>query len=293
MRKIDDIISEVKIWGNKNISYEPLDGGLSNYTYKVTADDVHYVLRVNGGQNDFLNLSKPEEIKAIHQAHEIGIGVKIYTGESNAEYIITEYKNARIVSNERAHDPAYIKKFADILRKAHEITGVNRRCSPFCLIEKYLSGAKELKVKIPDDLDAALEKMVDIEKRSTRNSKYTEKYCHNDFYSINVLNDNGAVYLIDWELSGVGDIFFDLATISFSQVYSDNEDKLLLESYFGYYEDEFAGMMYDMKYMNMLREVAWALLHAGMKIEHVNHSFNYYNSAQYFLGRIKDGFVTM
>ena len=292
MRKIDEILSEINLWKGQEISYKPLNGGLSNYTYLVTSKGVSYVLRVNGGQNDFLKLDKSEEIKAIQKAYELGIGAKIFTDESNTEYMITEFRQGQMISNEKAHDPAYIQKFAGILQKTHTISGINRNCSPFFLVHQYVQGTEQLNVKLPDGLDTFLRNAEKIEKRCQQNAKYIEKYCHNDFYHINILDDNGDLCLLDWELSGVGNIFFDLATISFSQAYSDEEDRLLLDSYFGYFEDEFITLMYDMKYMNMLREITWALMHSGMGIENINHEFNYYQSALWFLNRLKEGKVT-
>jgi thiamine kinase-like enzyme len=212
----------------------------------------------------------------------------------NAEYMVTEFFPGQVLSEEKARQSDVIVNIADVLRKAHTITGVNRACSPFDLVGRYLDGAAKLGAERPDGLDGVLREMDAIQNRASKYKRYTEKYCHNDAYPVfNFLeNESGELRLIDWELSGVGSVFFDLATASFHNKYDDEKDRLLLERYFGCYEDEFAGLLWDMKYMNMLREIGWAWLHHAMEAKSVNHDLNYYECMMFFLNRLKDGFVT-
>lgn len=294
MRDIKDIIKEIDIWRSaKKISYEILNGGCTNCTYKINVDEVFYVLRVNGDQNKFLGLKREDEVEVLLKASQIGIAPKIYTTKNKSEYLITEYINGRIISSEEIHNNDFIKKVAKVLHEVHNLEGVNRECSPFYLVNKYIEGAKLLNVELPEGLYEVLKNVDIIEKRCSINSKYNKKYCHNDFYTFNIINNGCDLYVIDWELSGIGDVFFDLATISFSNRFSKEEDELLLRSYFGNLEDEYKVLMYDMKYMNMIREISWALLHSGMQVKKVNHDINYYESALWFIKRLKEGIVTV
>jgi thiamine kinase-like enzyme len=291
MRSIESILPEIAVWQGKTVTYEPLNGGLVNTTYKVFADGMPYALRINGGQNDFLLLSREEEVKAIRKAHALGIGAEVIEG--NAEYLVTEFLPGRMVPWENARDPEVIVKVAGVLRKAHTMTGIDRACSPFHLIGRYIDGTRRLGVALPDGLDDALREMEAIETRASRHAAYTDQYCHNDVYVINMIeSDSGELRLIDWELSGVGSVFFDLATLSSINKYDGEQDRLLLESYFDRHEDEFTELLRDMKVMNMLREISWALLHHAMEATSVNHNHDYYKSAVYFLNRLKDGFLT-
>ena len=292
MRTIESILPEIPLWQGKTVAYEPLNGGMSNTTYKVFADGVPYALRINGGQNDYLKLDRLEEAEAIRKAHALGIAVEMLTG--TPEYMVTEFFSGQVLPEDRARQPEAIQKIADVLRKAHTITGVNRVCSPFDLIHRYLDGARAIGVDRPDGLDGVLREMDAIQCRASAYMPYTERYCHNDAYPIfNMLeNESGELRLIDWELSGVGSVFFDLATVSFHNKYDGEMDRRLLERYFGCVEDEFTGLLWDMKYMNMLREISWALLHHAMEAKSVNHTLDYHECMMFFLNRLKDGYVT-
>ena len=161
-----------------------------------------------------------------------------------------------------------INKLAELLQSTHSITGVDRICSPFHLVRWFIAGGRRQGAVEPDGFNAALRKMETIENKCERYTAYINKYCHNDVHEHNIIeNKRGVFQLIDWEISGIGNIFFDFAKLSSIYSYSDEEDRLLLERYFGYYEDEFTSLMCDMKYMNILLTACWTLLHQEVKPE--------------------------
>ena len=45
--------------------------------------------------------------------------------------------------------------------------------------------------------------------------------------------ENGGLRILDWEYAGMGDVFFDLANLSRHHDFSETQDVLLLQAYFG------------------------------------------------------------
>lgn len=86
--------------------------------------------------------------------------------------------------------------------------------------------------------------------------------------------------------------FFDLATISSDHGFTEQEDEILLNCYLGRVRQEDQNTLQDMKYVCMLREISWALLHEGLKIDRVNAEMNYYGFALDVLNRLEQGIVT-
>jgi Ser/Thr protein kinase RdoA (MazF antagonist) len=180
--------------------------------------------------------------------------------------------------------------------RAYGLRAIDGPFGDFSDPDGYLDGARRLGVPMPDGLDGVLREVDAIEARAAARGDGAA-YCHNDFYRFNVIADDGRVTLLDWELSGVGNVYFDLATPAFHEGWTPEEERVLLEAYFGEYDDVHAAALHDFKYLNMVREVVWALLHAGLDaarpdVEHVNHSLDYAESARWFLGRILAGHVT-
>ncbi len=58
--------------------------------------------------------------------------------------------------------------------------------------------------------------------------------CHNDSLIGNwVLREDGKLYLIDWEYSGMNEPMWDLSCLSIEANYSEENDDELLTAYFG------------------------------------------------------------
>lgn len=291
MRDVVEILAEA---GIPTAVAEPLNGGFSNETYRVTGGPAEAVLRLNGHQNDVLGLSRAGEAVAIRAAAARGVAPRVLA--AGEDHLMTALVPGQLLTPEQCHEPPYIREMARVLSDVHSIEGMERRCDPFWLVRTYLDGARRLGVPMPDGLDGVLHAVDAIEARAEARGDGTA-YCHNDFYRFNVIVDDGRLTVLDWELSGVGNVYFDLATPAFHEAYTPEEDRVLIEAYFGEYDDRHAAALHDFKYLNMVREVAWALLHAGLDaarpdVTHVNHSLDYAESARWFLGRILAGHVT-
>lgn len=71
------------------------------------------------------------------------------------------------------------------------------------------------------------------------------------------------------------------------------KSKILLENYFGKFKKEQLSTLNEMKFVCMLREIAWALMHEGLKGEKINHNMNYYKFANEVLDKLEQGIITL
>jgi thiamine kinase-like enzyme len=72
------------------------------------------------------------------------------------------------------------------------------------------------------------------------------------------------VRIIDWEYCGYGDGLFDLAHIANSAAMTFEEEKYMLEVYFGYFETEMWEMLKQMKYISDVYNATWPIFLACM-----------------------------
>jgi thiamine kinase-like enzyme len=238
MISVQEIIDIEKLFNKaKNIKHELISQS-SNSIYKINADGINYILRIDGEQKDYLGLDRTLEVSAMKQAADIGLSPAIYSSDDE-RYIVMEYISGGYINREQMLEREYIIKMVDAMKKAHQITGIERECSPFYMLERYIAGIKSFNVTIPDGFVDLLKNLPAIEKRYSQNQTYATKYCHNDFFTFNMITQNDRIVVIDWELSGMSSIFFDLSTLSFSAMYNEERDRFMLESYFGNYENEY------------------------------------------------------
>lgn len=272
---------------------EPLDGGFTNQTYRISGLNQALVLKMIGRQQDLLGLDPDQEAVALQRASMASIGPRVVYHSRQGNFLLLEFLQGNVLQGSDLHSPAMLRDLIKQLQVVHHLEGIDRHCSPFHLIECYLGGARELGVLIPPQMDGFLRRMQVIEKRRSRDHTFTKVYCHNDLYRFNIMQTAQGIRLLDWELSGVGDAFFDLATLSFSSRFSKQQDEHLIFLYFGCCTPDLMQALQDMKFMNMLREIGWALLRAGLRPEHVNHQMDDLGWAQTVIQRLEEGHLDL
>lgn len=272
---------------------EPLNGGFSNETYIVTDQGTKYVVKINFDQNEYLNLTRSSELEAQSKAAALGIAPKVLSSTEQESYSISEFIEGHLMEHEEIMQKDNLVQLADMLNKIHSITGVQRENSAFDLIDGYVKGIDKFQVQVPEGYKDILKENEKIRARRSLDKVNNNKFCHNDILSNNLLFDGKKITVIDWELSGMGDPYMDLASISYSNKFSEEDDKYLLQTYFGYYEDEMLLNMRDLRYVGLVREVVWAFFYAGLNRKSINHEFDYYGAGCYVLDRIKNGHLSL
>jgi thiamine kinase-like enzyme len=278
---IEQIIQENSLLKKGLVSYEPLNGGLNNQTFKVITKQKSFVVRINGKQNEYLKVTRNSEVEIMEAASKEGITPKVVIAHQPEKYIVTEFIDGRMISEDDLNDEIMKKLIIHHLKKIHGMKTTNRSCSPYHFIDRYMDGANELHVKHPDGLLPFLKKAEEIDHKRSYDKQYNGRFCHNDFFTVNMLTSAEQLFIIDWEMAGSGDIFFDLATIPFSSRFSEEREKEWLTLYFGNYEEEQFQILQEMKFMHMVRECAWGMFYSGLDEHKVNHDFDYYKHTLY------------
>jgi len=293
---IEEIVKHIPDWQkDKTIRHEPLSGGYSNTVYKVFVDEKIYALRINGKQNEFLGLEYKDEIEIIAQAAKHDLTPMALECENKSDFLITDFISGTQLSEEQIKDTDNLKKVVSILTKIHKIPYSGKRCcTPFSLTRGYLQGAERLGILCPTDLKEFLREVNAIEKVRQNDPDYQKHYCHNDAFAHNMMIcDNGDIKIIDWELSGLGDIWFDLATLSFSCGFDHTLDEIMLKSYFGSSDELKHKTLHEMKFVCMVREIGWALLHTALDKNKPIPGPGYMDFANSVMNRLQQGLVTL
>jgi len=269
-RKVNEIIGQIPAWANaKDIQIDSLEG-LTNTNYLVVVDDERFVLRVAGENTIRLGITRELEIEALLAASEAGIGPQVVHFILPEGHMVTRYIDGRHWTLDEYRKRSNIQRIVETLKRLHTLPQIKATFSPFCRVDEYAKQASALGVPFPQDFDKFQQKMTVIKKDQARDTYPWERFCHNDLFCVNVL-DNGDVRFVDWEFAGVGDIYFDLATLFYAY---DSADTLppelgeyLLECYFGEVSATNWKRLEGMKYMLMFFSAMWGMLQYGLQIE--------------------------
>ncbi|MBE6054116.1 MAG: choline kinase [Clostridium sartagoforme] len=240
MKKVSNDISIIKI------------GGLNNSNYLINIKDLKYVLRIPSEdnknnfsyENTILNLIKPFDISPdiIYQDKDNGILL--------SKYIETEKFDINFYNSS-----IFIDKLTSKLKKLHLLECSNS-FNPFKDIYRNIECLYNLNYEFEHDISLLVKKLKELEIDLSKEVHYG--LCHNDLNTSNILYSNNSIYLIDFEFAGMGDIFFDLATISW--FLRDEFRDQLITAYFGSfntrYKEKLNNYLFTVKFWN----ATWSLI---------------------------------
>lgn len=225
-QKIEKLLSKEE----EIVSVERL-GGMTNNNYLVETTDRKFIVKFFGKGTEKL-INRIAEKNNLEKIQDLELDVENYIFDIKEGIKVNEY-----IENATTFDAHYIKtknkEVAEILQKVHgsgkELEGEFKIFDEIKKYEDLIQG--EIKYayydKIRDKvfgLQSHLEE-IGIDRKS----------CHIDLVPENFIEDeNGRVYLIDWEYSSMNDPMWDLAALFIESNYRKSEEG----DFFKYYYSE-------------------------------------------------------
>ena len=266
--EVNEIICRIPNWaGAKNLQIEPLQG-LTNTNYSVTVGSERFVLRVSGKNAARLGINRELEAEALSTASKAGIGPSVVHFFLPEGHLVTRFIEGHHWTLAEFRTRDNLRRMVETVKRLHALPPVKAVFSPFRRVEAYAGQVRAMGVPFPPEFDALVRKMEAVEREQTGDTYPWQRFCHNDLFWVNVLDD-GQVRLIDWELAGVGDIYYDLATMFHAYDSADTLSRQLqeyvMECYFGVVRAENWTRLEGMRFMLMFYSAMWGLLQHGLQ----------------------------
>ncbi|MBQ9229558.1 MAG: phosphotransferase [Prevotella sp.] len=209
-------------------------GGMSNKNYKVSYDGNDYVLRVPGNGSSGMVTREYEEQNSI-LANGIGITPSMYYFNSKTGIKLSSYiTDAETLNNATIQRKENLEKIAIIYKSLHgSNVRFNNDFNVFHEILKYESLLLSTGASMYDGYEYIRAEVFLLENRL--NILGIElKPCHNDAVAENFIKSNdGTVYLIDWEYSGMNDPVWDIAALFLESDFCEESKDIFLHGYYG------------------------------------------------------------
>lgn len=256
MTTIDDVIGRIKEWKNKQVEIHELTEGLTNHNYKVTVGDQHYLVRIPGTGSEIF-IDRDTELHNTLSASDTGIGKRIFYFFESDNIIVTEFIEGTVMSPEAFRNKEVIVRAVKAIKEVNTKGNFISRFIMFEKFDKYYEIVKKHSIRIPDNFDEAETIVNRVRDRFTRNMPELLS-CHNDLLAENFIDQGDRMRIIDWELSGLNDPCFELGDFSVEQGFDEIEDKLIVEIYFGKFDEQKFARMNIYKYMADILWTLWA-----------------------------------
>lgn len=216
-------------------SVERIKHGLTNDSWRVRTQRDAVIVRMSTASEEMLQIDRASEARVLSIVAAAGIGPEVLVCDSEQHVLVTRDLGATWHETD-AHVPRNIERLGNLLRKLHALhvpEGV-RRVDLLATMRGYLASLDEHGIASSVTTRERRERGEHAARTLQHGSKTC--LCHNDVHHLNVVDD-GALRLIDWEYSGIGEPLFDLASISIYHAYARAERERLLMAYLGARDD--------------------------------------------------------
>jgi len=240
--------------------------GLSNHNYRVHADGVEYIVRLASPGARELGIDRETEASALRWAFDAGFGAEIVHYSLPEGHMIAKAIDAPSISEnpECYRDPQALRRFTEVMKRIHDLPAVDHVFDPIQRVRTTTRRAIERGVELPRGLDDLLARLKEVESRRGTVPPEHWALCHNDLFAGNILLSE-PIRIIDWEFVGMGDIFFDLATLALAcdefDPRTDERSEIIVDAYFGGVSDTHMQRIRDMIFVVQMHNIAWGLTH--------------------------------
>ena len=259
-----------------------LSGGITNRNYKIESENETYVLRVGGDETIHLGIDRRVEHGCTLAASRVGVAPEPIAFLEPEGYLVPRFVSGVGIPAERIGDENNIRRVVASLKLYHALEEFPGQFSPFRVVETYAQTARRLGVALPAKMNWFLELSREIERALWRDP-FTPRPCHNDLLNGNFIDDGTRIRILDWEYSGLGDIFFDLANFAAQHEFTSDQEEILLRAYFGQPTQRQRARLKLMRIMSDLREAMWAMVQAGVS----KLDFDYAGYGQKYFDRVQ------
>lgn len=267
---IDDVITKIQDWKGKNISVQPVSGGLTNSNYKVLADGKPYFVRVPGESTELLAVDRRNEYFNTCAAAEAGVGPHVCYYLPEYQVMVLEFLEGSTMSNASLNAEGMPAKIAQAIRRLHAGPRFLTDFNMFRLTEYYLDICKKQDIRIPNGYPERLHTIHRVEQALAVHPLAT-KPCNNDLLAENYIYDGSDMHIIDYEYSGNNDPCFELGNTCQELRYDETRITEVCEAYFG---SPKVDLISRMKLYMIMSDVGWALWAAiQAKISKIDYDF--------------------
>ena len=233
----ENLVSYLKvIFPNEQIENEvriTQIGGMSNKNFKVVKGSSEYVLRVPGNGSEGMVVRSNEEQNSM-QACKMGINPPVrYFNAKNGIKLADYVRNAETLNGATIQRTSNMDKIVKIFQTLHHShVRFGNEFNVFNEILNYEHLLEKANGRMYEGYEPVREKVFRLEEY-LNGLGVSVKPCHNDLVAENFLKaEDGTIYLIDWEYSGMNDPMWDIAALFLENNFTDENQDYFLSHYF-------------------------------------------------------------
>jgi len=251
------VIDAVPGWGSRARVATVLSGGITNRNHVVEVDGDRFVVRLPGRDTELLEIDRETERLANQRAAEFGFAPPVVGLVHGC--LVTRFVSGTPLEAAQCSEPRVVTAVAGCLRRFHATPPLAHTFDAFRVPAQHLAAATARGVARPAAYDRVAEIVAEIAAAfaATPDPRCP---CHNDLLSANLLDDDGHLWLLDWEYAGMNDPSFDLGNFAVNNGLGAEAEAELVRTYYGTVTPRTLARLRLMKLVSDAREAMWAVV---------------------------------
>jgi thiamine kinase-like enzyme len=242
------------------VTAELLGGGITNVNVKVRDRGEAFVVRL-GGDIPVHQVMRFNELAASRAAHAAGLSPEVIHAEPGA--LVIRFIEGRVYGEAEVRDEANLPRIVDLVQRFHREVAKHLRgpALVFWVFHVLRDYAHSLGEGGSQHLDKLPRLMTIAEQLERAVGPIDLVFGHNDLLAANIIDDGRRLWLIDFDYAGFNSPLFDLANLASNNQLAEDQERRLLDSYFGGPAQPRLWRAYSaMKCASLLRETMWSMV---------------------------------
>jgi thiamine kinase len=187
----------------------PLEGGLSNHSWRLRDAHQDLVLRLPGKAAGELGADRHSELAVQKVAAAAGLAPHVVLARPAEGLLVTRYVDGRVLTRDDLRLPGTLARIGAWLAELHALA-VPQDLAAVDFGARAAAYIESLQALGPTACLRELEQGL-AARRAALPAPAQLTCCHHDLHHLNIVDRRGALVVLDWEYAGLGDPAADLA----------------------------------------------------------------------------------
>jgi thiamine kinase-like enzyme len=225
LRDLPELVGEPR-------TVQPLEGGLTNFNFKVATPGRTVVVRLSSSDGDLLAIDRAAEHANSLRAAASGAAPAVVGYLPEHQALVVEWVEGRTLTAADLHDESMLVRVGEVCRRLHSGERFDGDFDMFAIQRRYLAIVQERGFRLPERY---LDLMPQVESISDALAVRREPTvpCNNDLLAANFIDDGERLWVIDYEYGGNNDPCFELGNIWSESELTLGQLEVLVDSYYG------------------------------------------------------------
>lgn len=276
--RLDEALQRLSCVHGEPRAVEPLEGGLTNLSFRVDTGERVVVVRLPRSDGGLLSIDRDAEYANSCRAAESGVAPEVVDHLPGEGVLVVAWVEGRTVATEDLRDETTLRRVAEACRLLHGGPRFEGDFDMFAVHRRYLRLVQEQGLRLPDRY---LEFMPAVDRiRSALAARAAASVpCHNDLLAANLVDDGERLWIIDYEYAGNNDACFELGNLWGESALDLEHLDWLVDAYYGDHRDHKVARARLFALMSRYGWALWATVQAA--VSPVEFDFRSWGTQQY------------